>query len=84
MPRLEPCAAKAASTVLRGRRCSNVLLLPDYHHELKDIIEKLDSARDELNKKIRIERNKSFYVIIGTVVAVLSVIIALVAYLGCR
>ena len=29
MQRLEPCAVKVASTVLRGRRCSNVLLLPD-------------------------------------------------------
>lgn len=28
---LEPYAGKLARTVLRGRRCSNALLLPDMH-----------------------------------------------------
>ncbi|MCX6178906.1 MAG: hypothetical protein NT163_05990 [Chlorobiales bacterium] len=30
LQRLEPCAAKVASTVLRGRRFSNVLQLHDF------------------------------------------------------
>ena len=55
-----------------------------HHQELKDIIIKLDSAREELNKKIRIERNKSFIAIAGIAVAVLSAVIALLAYLGCH
>ncbi len=30
LQRLEPCEVKIACPVLRGRRCSNVLLLPDF------------------------------------------------------
>ena len=55
-----------------------------YHLELRDIITKLNSAREELNKKIRIERKRSFLAITGTALAVLSVVIALVSYFGCH
>ncbi len=75
---------KFVQSVDKEAKDQHYAVCSQYHDELKDIIEKLDSARDELNKKIRIERNKSFYVIIGTVIAFLSAIIALVAYLGCR
>ena len=75
---------KFVQSVDKETKDQHYAVCKQYHQELNEIIEKLDSAREELNKKIRIERNKSFYVIIGTVVAVLSTIIALVAYLGCR
>ncbi len=55
-----------------------------YHKEIKDIIIKLDSAREELNKKIRIERKKSFLAVAGMAVAILSAAIALLAYFGCH
>ncbi|MGB7510565.1 MAG: hypothetical protein WBP54_04660 [Pelodictyon phaeoclathratiforme] len=55
-----------------------------HHQELKDIIIRLDSAREELNKKIKIERKKSFVAIAGIAVAVLSSVIALLTYLGCN
>ena len=73
---------KFVQSVDKETKDQHYAVCKQYHHELKDIIEKLDSARDELNKKIRIERNKSFYVIIGAVIALLSAIIALFAFLG--
>lgn len=51
-----------------------------YHQELKDIIKKLDSAREELNKKIRIERKKSFVAISGVIVTLLAAIVAVATY----
>ena len=51
-----------------------------YHLELRDIIKKLDSVREELNKKIRIDRRKSFIAISGVVVALLAAVFALAAY----
>jgi hypothetical protein len=55
-----------------------------HHQELKDIVIKLDSSREELNKKIRIERKKSFVAIASIALAVLSAVIALVSYFGCH
>ncbi len=54
-----------------------------HHNELKEIIKRLGSAREELNKKIRFERKKSFISIITTVVAIFSLIVAIAAYFGC-
>ena len=54
-----------------------------HHNELKEIIKRLNSAREELNKKIRSERKKSFISIITVVVAVFALIVAIASYLGC-
>lgn len=54
-----------------------------YHNDLKEVIMRLNAAREELNKKIKVERKKSFISIITTVVAILSLIIAIAAFFGC-
>lgn len=54
----------------------------EHHLELKEIMKKLDSAREELNKKILNERKKSFIAISGTAAAFLAAIIAFVAFMA--
>ena len=60
--RLEPCAVKAASTVLRGRGGSNVALLPDWTSSLhKDYPYRLDDSRERPGMSAaRVVRGGSF------------------------
>ncbi len=45
-----------------------------YNQQLKKIVTKLDGAREELNKQIKLERRKSQLLIVGIVLAVLGII----------
>ena len=59
-------------------RCHN------YNKNLREVIKKIENAREELNKNVKKERNKILSAILGTIISTTGLIFVILQFMNCK